>query len=420
MSLFSSITQWGRDVFNKSDLGQAAASYESNLKKFQEMGFPITAEEYVKAIAVPDDLNAGPEFQRIMLDPQLLKILEPILKRAGPKHENSATVSDPEWHLISKTVDSIEKLADKPHCICPRDWSDPINLRFPELRVSKKLIKVMCYKAEQEFAAGNTKSAVRLLLLSAQISLWLDDEGTMLGILVRVACGRYAEISLARMIAANGQNSACLEVLDKLQEPYNFERTLLGKSIYVTKVVDSTEEHGLPATPSVHYRRSFDAWLFMVGVCFPSVRAAWSSRVLERFMAGTKTRPDHQEDYDGWQKVLDAAWSGELQDGLSYLLVNIRNPVINQSFTLIKKERTNLNVLRQAIAAAEIKLKRGEFPAELPLSGKATLDLLYPGKELNLDTQTGFKVWSRGLNRCNDQLDDHEVRNGDFCVNLIN
>ena len=162
-------------------------------------------------------------------------------------------------------------------------------------------------------------------------------------------------------------------------------------------------------------------WMFKTGARIPTVRAAWKTRLMEVYLAGANSMPKDFEDYEAVTEMFKAMNKAADHEGLSYIVVRMTEPIFDQFTNAIKKERSSWNVLAQARTAAEIKLKTGRYPQSLPISGRTAEDVIVAGSLLKFDASAGFKVWSIGANKTDDDgVFDALVKKDDFSVILKN
>ena len=355
--------------FSQTDLGKAAASYDSNLKEYKKAGLPETSADFVKTLAVQDEQNAGPRLKEILSEPKLQKLLSKIYLASYIKSSKPHGLTPAEWRSISAAMTELEKISNRPFCIIPRDWSVPANTPFPELSAVRALVRALDLKAQEELSTGDPKSAIRNLKLAARLATWLDDEGAVIGIHNRITNSEIVELALAKIVAHYANND----------------------------------------------------WLLKYGGCLPIIRTAWKSRMIEVQLVGVGLLPRDAEDYSAWTAMFKAMSKVSDTQGPSYMIAKFIFVDYQFLIEVVRKDRAALNVLSQAVEAAKVKLKSGRYPAALPITGKESLDLAIPGVTLKLDTKTGFKVWSIGQNGVDDGgLRDTKAQKDDFCVNLVN
>ena len=411
--------------FSQTDLGKAAASYDSNLKEYKKAGLPETSADFVKTLAVQDEQNAGPRLKEILSEPKLQKLLSKIYLASYIKSSKPHGLTPAEWRSISAAMTELEKISNRPFCIIPRDWSVPANTPFPELSAVRALVRALDLKAQEELSTGDPKSAIRNLKLAARLATWLDDEGAVIGIHNRITNSEIVELALAKIVAHYANNAAvlagCKSILAILQEPINLKGVLPAQAFVNVNAVDEIVHTGIPEYWVTSTARANNDWLLKYGGCLPIIRTAWKSRMIEVQLVGVGLLPRDAEDYSAWTAMFKAMSKVSDTQGPSYMIANFIFVDYQFLIEVVRKDRAALNVLSQAVEAAKVKLKSGRYPAALPITGKESLDLAIPGVTLKLDTKNGFKVWSIGQNGVDDGgLRDTKAQKDDFCVNLVN
>lgn len=425
----------GALLFSRSDLGEASAKYESNLRRYRELGLIENSKEFVKSIQVDPALNAGPELQALYASDDFKRFIphfmDPPKTSSRSKAKSRAkplTIPDADWLTFKPFVAKLQKIAGKPYCVISRNWTYPMFTLFPEFASSKKIVRGLVAQAYISLEKGETQESLSLLRLATRISSWQDNEHFLIAGLIRLATASVIERQIAFMLETPNANREFVTglklVLDELMPGFSVRKMIATEAFFSTSVmkflVRSSLVSALKGLGDKELTWEDRELSLMAKVS--TLRDALQSRVMEIYVVGFEKAPTDDEAYSQWEKACTLMETLRSKTGPSYRLANLLVGDYLQVVTATERERSQLNVLIQAQKAKEIYFATGKYPSALPVSGKFGTDTVASPARLKLDTANGFKVWSIGRNK----MDDHgeytpgsgSSRKDDFIVSL--
>lgn len=414
---FMAMCALGGLVLNLSDIGTAARKFESNRKRFRQLGLPETPNAYLSSIQVDPALNAGPELKALFDSAENQALIIGLSKELFQSSPGSATstkfkpttVSDADWAKFKPIMSHLEGIVKKPYCVIPQDWSRPPFTYPPEYAYAKSLVKALSARAFTELQQSDVSEALRELNIAARISKWQDSDGTIISNLVRVATATMIERQIALMLESPNANrefvAGLKPVLDELGTPINLYKTIRAEAMLGIALLDEASRDGLRSFIFTYGGESppLQENGYRLGSRIPLVRQGWHSRLLELYIAGAENAPSNAEDYEQWEKAFDLMDQIVAKTDPSYAVTSYAVPNSVETVQAIQKERSQLHVLIQARQSRETYLQTGQYPRSLPVAGKSAIDTIVSPAMLKLDITHGFKVWSVGKNKVDDK-----------------
>lgn len=400
-----------------TDIPSAAASLKENEAKARAAGLFITPQEYIDSITVPDSENAA-------------SIMAPVLKKYEAKYKEAkfedttkktidrslvlAAYADlaPEW----KQIDAAAKFK---YCIFPRDRRRFAYTLYPEFANFKGLVRLACHRARIASDQSDPALAGECWSRAAHLSLMVDDEPILIGMLVRIACAHIIEDSIQAQLSKNGRNPAIRSVawqaLQILDEPHDYFAAMRYEHLNTLQNTEALFETRRDSPDfEDFYQFEFPYRLYTK---IPRIKAASLSNV-NMMMAGWANRINRVPFECRSFQAADKWIASVPVDGKSFLIVNIVRPNFENAGSSIGKEYARRNTLMQAV-----KLLENPAAKDLPLKGRYTLDS--DGKPLRLLRKPGkLIIYALGPNDADDggQLERTikgvSTRNYDFGVEI--
>ncbi len=393
---------------SRTDLSEAANAYEKNKALAESQGLLFTTEQVEALFKIPESDNGA----------TLVSSVLPVLRELKLDKQKNLTeeVVTSNWSVLEPAIAEIEKASFRKSLIFKRDRTIASATLFPEFSDAKQWVTLLTKIAHFSIQKGDLPNAHRYLDIAGYLGNKMDEEGVLIGFLVRMSCLSIVEREIQETIQTHGKNPAVVkmlgEVLTRLDQPYDMKKPLKFEHWYAVSGIDDfitndSNFQAMSGTNSIPNEIRF-------GRLLPRFKSANLSRIHQVYAEGVQSIPEDCYDLVGVQKAFADMDKIVAKPGLSYTLAGIVLPVFAQSGVAMAKEIAQRNVLAQSISL----LKGGTDPAEgLPLKGRFALDL--DGKPIRLkQTSSGWIVYSIG----NDKVDDGgaELKNfkGDYVVHL--
>ena len=393
---------------NQTDIGDGAKTYQDNRAKAEKQDMFFSLDQIKQMYAVPESENGA------SLVTQVLPIIRKN-KWDDTKKLTEQVVRD-HWPEFESALGKLEEASGKKYLIFKRDLSNPIMVTYPEYSDLKNWVKFLSQMAHYASEKGDAKQAKRYLNVAAYLCVATDDEGTLIGNLVRVAQSTIVEFELQKIVHAHGKDTAWLDAVEttlkRLDEPYDFKKTLQLEHWFSITAVDLVMKD--PQSFSNGIGSSSVPNVLRYAKYIPRFKNSNLSRIHEAYATTVAALPKDRYDFSQTRKAYESMDQFASRQGLSYTLLSLIAPVYSQTSQAMSKEVAYRNVLFQAVTL----LKSGEDPAKgLPLKDRHILDL--DGKHLKLKKVKGiWTVYSIGPDGADDGGADLLNMKGDWVVHL--
>ncbi len=391
---------------SRTDLNQAAGNFEKNRKLAEEQGLYFTTKQVEAAYAIPKNENGAELIKQVLDTPARLK-----LNQAKPSIKSDLLQNASE---LEGAIQKIEEASHRKALIFQKDLSNPANMTFPQFVGLKDWVKLLVQMGRYSSEKGDLTNTQRYWRLAAYLGTKADDEGTIIGSLIRIACLAIIEKELQEALSNHGSNPQMVNVIDSvmnvLDQPYDLTRALRMEHWFSVSVMDSIIKNpsafqttmGTTATPNeIKYGRFL-----------PRFKTANLSRVHQIYGEGAKALPSDPFDIVGIQTAMSSIDKAGMTPGMSYTMVSFMVPMMSQWGLAVTKEIAQRNVLRQAVAL----LQPNVDPSKgLPLTGRFAVDV--DGKSIRLKKSSdGWVVYSVGMDKVDDGGAKLSIGKGDFAV----
>jgi hypothetical protein len=278
----------------------------------------------------------------------------------------------------------------------------------------KDWVKILVQMGHASSEHGDLKSTQWYWGLAAYMATRADDEGTIIGSLVRIAGLAIIEKELQEALANHGSNIQIVNVVDStlkvLDQPYNLRRGLGVEHWFSVLSMDSLMKD--PSGFQSMMGSSLTPNEIKYGRFLPRFKTANLSRIHQIYGQGAKLLPSDPYDIVGIQAAMNSIDKAGTTTGMSYTMVNVMVPVMNQWGLAVSKEIAQRNVLHQAVALLQ---SNGDPTKGLPLTGRFAMDV--DGKSIRLKKSSrGWLVYSVGMDKVDDGGAKLTVGKGDFAV----
>jgi hypothetical protein len=378
-----------------TDIPSTASKLSHYEAKARAVGLFVTTQEYIDSITVPEKDNSA-------------SIMAPILERFKAKYKDVefenrrkntidrptilAAYNDtgPDW----KQIDEATKFK---YCIFPRDRTRFAFTLFPEFASYKLVVRLLCLRAHVAIEQNDHSLAAECWNRAARLSLMVDDEPILIGMLVRISCAHIIEESIWKQLIANGNNpqvrSAAWLALETLDKPHEFFAAMRYEHLNTIQNLESIFQ------PTAFKSEDGDIYASDMSLRIyskiPRIREASLANV-HMLMAGYFERVD-KGDFEFQSITAAEAWHASVpKTSPSFILSEMIRPELYNAGKTVGREYSRRNTLMQAI-----KLLENPTLTSLPIKGRYSLDS--DGKPLRLiKKQRSLVIYSLGPNDADD------------------
>lgn len=405
-----------------SDIAEALSQAADAKKKFVAAGLPLNVKELNESIKIPANQNAYDLMEK--LDKKWEKLRD---EHRAQEAKNPSKV-DPNNPWFPDLLPDLEKFIDRPYCWSPmKDFLlDPMS-SFPKGAFKKQLVKQALKAVENDFTNRDVNAALHHYQVAARVANWEDDDGSLIGMLVRCASDAIILESLKNQLATHYDDKQFVDglkpVLDELSTPLNTAHLLAVESLAIQTYVQETAKispQELESLLSTREDAAAQKSKIKLLVSTPRAMEALITRMYQLYTAVQEKLPKDLEDFKQWDEAAATMTAVGSRTTPSYLLANDLTDVYSRFVRAPKTRRSMINVALQGWEAAKYWHAHGSFPTTLSLDSKAQTDFeIYA--PLKTDFTQGFKVWTVGKNH----VDDGGIRNSktkqdDYGINLVN
>jgi hypothetical protein len=396
-------------ALSRTDLSAATGEYDKNRTDAEREGLYLSREQVEANYAIPESENSA-------------NLIAPILPLLGKlklekNNEYSEAMILSHWSKLEPAIAKIEEASHRPQLKFKRDFSNPAATLFPEFASAKSWATLLVRLGRFAIEKNDYDAAKKYWSLAGYLANKQDDEGFLIGILVRISCLAILERELQTTISIRGREPKVLEslqaVLMNIDQPYDMKEPLRLENWFATTSVDLFLKN-----PSSMNDIGFGTSLpneVKFGRFLPGFRKANVSRILRTYADASHLMPTDPYDMEGIQKAYDSLDKSATMKGMSYTMQEIMMPVFSQSTFAVSRELAQRNTLIQAVEL----LKSGADPAKgLPLKDRHAKDL--DGKSLRLKKDaSGWVIYSIGRDKVDDGGKPTDGKGkGDYVVQL--
>jgi hypothetical protein len=394
---------------SQTDIGKAASEYSKNKADAEKAGLFFTTDEVEARYRIPESDNAAKLIESVLLVSKDLKFDNEKFLTEQNLHDN--------WGKIEPAISKIEEASHRKWLMFKRDFSNPAATPFPEFSGTKGWVKCLARLGHFAIEKGDYVNAEKYLNLASYLANSQDQEGLLIGLLVRIACLAIVEREIQKSIEAHGKEPQAVAMLERvmqnLDKPFDLRMPLRMEHWFAVTGMDDFLKSDSSFTDSMGYSAVPRELKF--GKYLPKFKVANLSRIHRTYADGVQSIPTDCYDLMGVQKAFAEIDQSAMKQGLSYTMLAIVAPVFGQTGVATSKEIAQRNVLFQSLAL----LKSGADPAAgLPLKGRFALDI--DGKPIRLKKGSSgwivYSIWG-------DKVDDggivpNKMGKGDYVVHL--
>jgi len=409
--------------------GQAAADLPTQLALAKQSGLPVTVDELVAGMKVPDAENAGPEYKAlfpIILAPgtvrEALRVFEGISERDPGNAAKKAALP-----ALTAVLEQARQISAKPRCNFNRDYRIGIALLLPEFAYVRWIVRALCFEAETRSQEGNWAGALEDLKAAQKMGGHLGDEPIAIGVVVQLSTEVFVQRSFVRVTADHAQNAAFLAEARQVEDGFgslpDFRRTV-GTNLVLTKAAFEN-----PETLRVLQERpgseSFKEPLAQFRLSLSTVRDAYADRAVTRYRQLYAAISPRMEDWEANRAAIEAIIQQVRQDRspanfLGPLLFDISDPLGDLPGETIAYR----NLIGTELRILIDRQKTGRWANKLPDNDLSALDPFTHKPLVYRPAGKGFVLYSVGQDRVDNggkaQVKDLEEKPGFDLVAKIN
>jgi hypothetical protein len=396
-------------VISRTDISSASTEYEKNRTDAEKEGLYFTREQVEAKYAIPDSENGA-------------KLIAPILPLLGKlKLEKNNGYSEAlvmsHWAELEPAIAKIEEASHRPHLIFKRDFSNPAATMFPEYSFVKGWVVLFVRLGQFAIEKNDFEAAEKYWSLAAYLANKQDEEGFLIGTLVRIACAAIIEKELQKTISSRGKEPKIQDLLQsvllKMDQPYDMKEPLKMENWFATTAVDLYLKDPSALT-DMGFGNSMPNEV-KYGRYLPGFRKANLSRIMRSYTDAVHLIPADPYDFAGVQRAYETLDKAAMKQGMSYTMQQIMMPVFSQTVVAASKEVSQRNALIQAVEL----LKTDADPAKgLPLKDRHAMDT--DGKPIRLKKDaSGWFIYSVGGDKTdNGGTPLNGTSKGDYVIRL--
>jgi hypothetical protein len=394
---------------SRTDLSKAAAEYDQSRADAEKEGLYLSKAQLDANYNIPESENGA----------KLVSSVLPLiysLKLDRTKVVTEKLVQD-NWAKLEPAIAKIEEASHRKHLKFHRDYTNPAATTFPEYSYMKGWVNLFVQMGHFAAEKQDYQTAQKYWNLAGYLGNKQDEEGILIGMLVRIACLAIIEKEIQKTIVAHGKDPKMMAVLEtvlkELDQPYDMKAPLKVECWFAVSMVDLAVNDPSVMSPmggsgSMPNEIKFGKYL-------PGFKKANLSRLFRTYADGAHAIPSDPYDLAGMQAAYNGMDKAGMQQGLSYTMNGMLTPVFSQAALAMAKEVAQRNMLMQAVAL----MKSGSDPAKgLPLKDRHAMDV--DGKSIRMKKDSaGWIIYSIGMDRVDDggkPMDTHGK--GDYLVRI--
>ena len=205
-----------------------SADLNNQLAEAKKRGMPFVREDMKRSSALPSSENSFPLVVQLIKDfPKMKQSGAVTLSKAPADHE-------PIPQSLRVLIARAQEIARRKGYESNKDMDKGIFETYPEYLALKNCERALSIKATHEAAAGHADAAIENLRLGRNLAMQLDEEPTLIGVLVRIAMMQFYYRATSKVIGYFENNHELLERLRALlKEPvHEVDRKLFLKGEY--------------------------------------------------------------------------------------------------------------------------------------------------------------------------------------------
>ena len=325
--------------------------------------------------------------------PDYVTLTELLAKKPlpAPSHEDTANTFSgytPEQIALSRqnltqrwdVMALVHQAASKPQCVFTRDWSQGMELKFPEytaIREAARLIKTESYLKARD---GHYREAVLNQALGFRVARHASSDHTLLSFLVGTTCDNITLSGMQNILALAGPNASVDaqvgDVVARLSSPPTLRVAMAGEAGFGCVLfgrMHHSERYGMAAAlnaagytdSSTKMKLTLSTEKQATHDLIDAWEADYLAHMIPLVQACEEPRAVRRAAFSAVQLKFDR--EGHVPDDPTHLLTEVMAPV----FTKIDITETR-NLARKAVtlAAAYLlseKAKTNRYPAALPV-----------------------------------------------------
>ncbi|MEQ1821421.1 MAG: hypothetical protein ABL949_02825 [Fimbriimonadaceae bacterium] len=402
----------GGGVFEWFSVRQAERAIAVEVTKLRALGIATSPDEMPKP--GPDDRNAALIYQEAIRLRRALNLKKPTETSFGKPDLDYPTKLALYIKEFQPVLDLVKQAAALPDCSFRRDWSQGMNVLFPEFSELKEFVKAAMDKSNAEADRGNFTESFAWLRVGRQIAAHVR-EPTLISHLVSVAGESIVDRALQTQMRSHYAKPQFLEFARKFCEesiPLPSPRgSFSGEVLLVrTSLADIAsgktaikELSGMVTGQSDGEMPSFDK-LTIQALRVPSVRKEVERKLLARYRTMVEQMPTDPTQFEGLETAtLDIDNEIRRDQSTSGKLASFFTPIFSSAGVTTASIVAKRRITRQGLEIFAYKVKTGFWPKSIDASKPWAIDPFTKKPFIYKLMPDGFGLYSIGSNRRDDQ-----------------
>jgi len=409
----------------QATFGGVAGGLDAQLSAARKEGVPLTPEDLNAMTSAKSEENAAPIYQKIFamadVDKSIKTELDAISNSSGyrAKPEDVAKARK-GFSALDTVFPLLTEATKRPKCTWGRDWSKGANVLFPELARMKQLTKILAYRAKMQDERGDWKGALDSIRMAQIVAQHSGNDPILIGLLVDIACESIAFRQFDDLVSNHAKTpgfaDAAQKVLDGFGPLPSFRRSLSGEVVMGRATIrqlksiselSAMSDGGDDETPRAS---SIENVLFKS----PLVQDAFDAKFVEAYREMFKLVPN---DPNLWSEAeagsTQVVTRIDADKSPANTLNRILFPVFSQAAQAVGRLQMHRRLTGTALRLIQDRAKTGRYPEVLPNYGDLRMDPFSTDPlHYRLDG-TGFRLYSVGIDRIDDDGKPNDHSNGD-------
>ncbi|MBC8104508.1 MAG: hypothetical protein H7Z41_18180 [Cytophagales bacterium] len=411
------------DTARSKGWAELARTLPEHKAAVRRQGIPLTAAQLKRSPPVPPDQNAAPIYLQIAAQyeqiPVAVRDVDNAALRAFNRPQRAKADRAAARKILLRDAEILrlaEKAVQRPGCDFARFWEQGNDARFPEFAAMRHVAHLLAARARFAIESGNPEAALKDIAAGMQVSNHVEQNPYLLDLLVGYAIEAIVDRPFLETLQQYGHRSDVLAGASSAEtvspRTPSLRHAVAGEAFFACNTFrllretpeglpDEIEKTWLAPIAARHREDALDAWE-------SRTLAFWCDADRELKAASGNLLAEHH----GMKRVRERFAAQDLEPG--YELTAAFTPTFDP-FPAKTMQIAAYRVLRQqAVALLRHRLANGQFPDSLSdLPEKKRIADPFTNQRLRYrKTDTGFLLYSVGVNFTDDNGDDETIDRG--------